>query len=269
MNHEMEGQTQNSSPSAVCFVDVTKSFDGKDFVLNGLNLKIPRGSLTVLIGFSGTGKSVLLKHILGLLKPTTGSIEVLGQALNNISPAEMVLFRQKFGVLFQNAALFDDMSTLENVCFPIREHRRNLKNDQVLSLAKSRLKLVGLEEKDFSKLPSQLSGGMRKRAGLARAIALDPEILLYDEPTTGLDPIMAEMVDNLILSTHQSHKGLTSIIVTHDLYAALRLGDYVAMLDKGKILLFGTPDDFLNSTNELVQKFVNKGVRKGEVSSHN
>ncbi len=193
----------------------------------------------------------------------------MGKDIAKISTDDMVTFRQKFGVLFQNAALFDDMSTLENVCFPIREHRRDLKNKQIISLAESRLKLVGLSEKDFNKLPSQLSGGMRKRVGLARAIALDPEILLYDEPTTGLDPIMTEMVDNLILSTHRHREGLTSIIVTHDLHAAFRLGDYVAMLNQGKILLFGTPEDFLKSENELIKKFVSKGVRKGESSSNN
>ncbi len=249
--------------------DLKKTFDGKDFVLNGVDLEIPKGSLTVLIGFSGTGKSVLLKHMLGLLKPTSGLAEVLGQDLSKISSDDMISFRQKFGVLFQNAALFDDMTTIENVCFPIREHRRDLKNAQIIRLAETRLKLVGLDVKDYGKLPSQLSGGMRKRVGLARAIALDPELLLYDEPTTGLDPIMTEMVDNLILSTHKHREGLTSIIVTHDLYAAFRLGDYVAMLNQGKILLFGTPNDFMKSENELIRKFVNKGVKKGESTSDN
>ncbi len=257
---------QSLTEVAVKLTDVKKTFDEKEFVLNGIDLSIPKGSLTVLIGFSGTGKSVLLKHILGLIKPTSGTVEILNQDLAAKTSDDLVNFRQKFGVLFQNAALFDDMTTIENVCFPLREHRRELKNKQILGLAEARLKMVGLAEKDYQKLPSQLSGGMRKRVGLARAIALDPEILLYDEPTTGLDPIMTEMVDNLILSTHKHREGLTSIIVTHDLYAAFRLGDYVAMLNAGKILLFGTPNDFLESKHELIQRFVNKGVKKGESS---
>lgn len=248
---------------AVRIMNLRKTFDGTEYVLNGINLEIPKGSITVLIGFSGTGKSVLLKHMLGLIEPSEGEINILGQDIWKISRDEMVDFRQRFGVLFQNAALFDDMTTIENVAFPIFEHRRELKKAAVLEMAATRLKLVGLSPKDYNKLPSQLSGGMRKRVGLARAIALDPEILLYDEPTTGLDPIMTEMVDNLIQSTHKHREGLTSIIVTHDLYAAFRLGDYVAMLNAGKILLFGTPQDFLESEHELIQKFVSKGVKKG------
>ena len=247
---------------AVRIRELKKTFDGSEFVLNGIDLDIKKGSIKTLIGFSGTGKSVLLKHILGLLVPTSGVVEVLGRDLQQVPRDEMVIFRQKFGVLFQNAALFDDMSTLENVCFPLREHRRDMKSKDIEETAATRLRVVGLVEKDFAKLPSQLSGGMRKRVGLARALALDPEILLYDEPTTGLDPIMTEMVDNLILSTHQHREGLTSIIVTHDLHAAFRIGDSVAMLDKGRILLDGTPHDFLESDNELIRRFVTKGVGK-------
>jgi phospholipid/cholesterol/gamma-HCH transport system ATP-binding protein len=251
-----------NSEAAIKTTDLRKSFNGKEFVLNGLNVSIPKGKITVLIGFSGTGKSVLIKHFLGLEKPTSGDVEVLGNHLQNLSEHELTFLRQRFGVLFQNAALFDDMNAIENVSFPIKEHRRDLKKSQIFDEAAARLKLVGLEEKDFAKLPSELSGGMRKRVGLARAIALDPEILVYDEPTTGLDPIMTEMVDNLILSTHKHRAGLTSVVVSHDLYAAFRIGDYVAMLDKGKILLFGTPQDFFDSNIELVRRFVSKGISK-------
>lgn len=242
--------------------DLRKTFNGKEYVLDGVNLGVPKGQITFLIGFSGTGKSVLLKHILGLVRPTSGVIEVLGSDLAQMDEDELVTFRQNFGVLFQNAALFDDMTSLENVCFPLLEHRRDLKQKAIEEIAKARLKLVGIEPKDYDKMPSELSGGMRKRVGLARAIALDPEILFYDEPTTGLDPIMTEVVDNLILSTHKHREGLTSVIVTHDLFAAFRTGDYVAMLDKGGILLFGTPKDFLESDIEIVKRFVTKGVRK-------
>lgn len=248
--------------AAVSIENLKKTFDGKDFVLNGMNLEIPKGKITVIIGFSGTGKSVLLKHILGLFKPTSGTIRVLGKDLWSMSMDELIRFRCNLGVLFQYAALFDDMSALENVCFPLHEHRRHLKAAEVVEIASAKLKASGLDEKHYHKLPGELSGGMRKRVGLARALALDPEILLYDEPTTGLDPILTEMVDNLILETHQSHKGSTSVVVSHDLFAAFRLADHIVMLDKGGVLLAGTRDDFYNSKNELVQKFIAKGFKR-------
>lgn len=251
-----------STESAVSFKDVKKSFDGgKEFVLKGINLEIPKGSLTAIIGFSGTGKSVMLKHLLGLYKPTSGSVEVLGTDLSKLTEDELTKFRCKFGVLFQSAGLFDDLSVLENVCFPLYEHRRDLKQSQVLRIAEEKLHQVGLDSKHFNKLPSQISGGMQKRTGLARALALDPEILIYDEPTTGLDPILTEMVDNLILSTHKLKEGTTSIMVSHDLGAAFRIADHIAMLDSGRVLLFGTREDFFNTEIELVKKFVDKGMK--------
>ncbi len=250
-----------AQPLAIRVTGLKKAF-GEEYVLNGIDLEIPRGLVTVIIGFSGTGKSVLLKHILGLLKPSAGEVEVLGQTYSALSDEEQTRFRRNFGVLFQNAALFDDMTAFENVAFPIREHRREYSEKNVHDVVESRLKVVGIEPKDFGKLPSQLSGGMKKRVGLARALALDPEILMYDEPTTGLDPIMTEMVDNLILSTHRHREGLTSVIVTHDLMAAFRIGDRIAMLNKGKVLLQGTAKDFFESQDELVKNFVTKGVRK-------
>tara|TARA_B110001454_G_C12723326_1_gene436693 strand:+ start:56697 stop:57452 length:756 start_codon:yes stop_codon:yes gene_type:complete len=247
--------------AAVKIQDVKKTFDGKDFVLKGLSLEIPKGSLTAIIGFSGTGKSVLLKHMLGLFQPTSGKVEVLGTDMSKLSPDDLTKFRCNFGVLFQSAALFDDMTVIENVSFPLIEHRRNLKPDEVRKIAEDKLKMVGLDPKHFHKLPSQISGGMQKRTGLARALALDPEILVYDEPTTGLDPILTEMVDNLILETHKHNKGTTSIMVSHDLAAAFRIADYVAMLDAGQVLLFGKPEDFYNSEIELVKRFVSKGMK--------
>jgi len=243
--------------------DVKKTFDGVSYVLKGINLKIPKGKITVLIGFSGTGKSVLMKHFLGLERPSSGKIYVFGEDLTIMTDELLTLFRRRFGVLFQYAALFDDMNAIENVAFPIKEHRRDLKRHKVREIAAARLKSVGLSETDFEKLPSELSGGMRKRVGLARAIALDPEILFYDEPTTGLDPIMTEMVDNLIVETHRHRPGMTSIVISHDLSAAFRIGDYVAMLDKGMVLLYGTPQDFIESEIELVKRFVTKGLHRG------
>jgi len=251
----------NSSPYAIILNDVKKTFDGRDYVLKGMDLKIKKGSLTAIIGFSGTGKSVMLKHILGIFKPTSGSVEVLDTDIGKLSPDELTKFRCHFGVLFQSAALFDDMTVLENVCFPLVEHRRDLKYSQILELAEKKLSQVGLESKHFNKLPNQVSGGMQKRTGLARALALDPEILIYDEPTTGLDPILTEMVDNLILETHKQRRGSTSVMVSHDLNAAFRIADYIAMLDSGRVLLYGTKEDFFNTEIELVKKFVAKGMK--------
>lgn len=248
--------------AAVEIKDLRKTFDGKDFVLNGMDLAIPKGKVTVIIGFSGTGKSVLLKHILGLLKPTSGSVSVLGSDITKMDVDELTLLRRRYGMLFQYAALFDDMTALENVIFPLKEHKPELGRPKMIEIARGKLKQSGLDEKHFHKLPSELSGGMRKRVGLARALALNPEILIYDEPTTGLDPVLTEMVDDLILSTHNLHKGTTSIVVSHDLHAAFRIADFMAMLHNGKVLLTGTPQDFLNTEIELVKKFVAKGVHK-------
>lgn len=248
--------------NAIEITDVKKTFDGKDFVLQGIDLKIPKGQITVIIGYSGTGKSVLLKHILGLLKPTSGSIKIFGQEITDMDDEQLTALRQNYGMLFQYAALFDDMTALENVMFPLKEHRRTMPKAEMMQIARERLKDAGLAEKHFTKLPAEMSGGMRKRVGLARALALDPAILVYDEPTTGLDPVLTEMVDNLIVSTHNLKKGTTSIVVSHDLYAAFRIGDHIAMLDSGRVLLFGTPEEFLESDIDLVKRFVQKGVRK-------
>ena len=249
--------------NAIEITNLKKTFNGKEFVVNGLNLSIEKGTLTAIIGFSGTGKSVMLKHILGLFKPTSGSIKVMGEEITTKSEHELTVMRRKFGVLFQGAALFDDMSVLENVCFPLIEHKGNLGLAQIQTIAKTKLRQVGLEDQHFNKLPSEISGGMQKRTGLARALALDPEILFYDEPTTGSDPILTEMVDNLILDTHRNSPGLTSVMISHDLAAAFRLADKIAMLNAGQVLLHGTPDDFLKTDIELIQRFVSKGLKHG------
>ncbi len=262
MEKQAEDARNFKNKYAIEIADVKKSFDGKEFVLQGIDLKIPKGEITVIIGYSGTGKSVLLKHILGLLKPSSGSIKVLGEEIADKDVEELTKLRQNYGMLFQYAALFDDMTAVENVMFPLKEHRRDYSKAKMLEIARERLKDSGLDEKHFNKLPAEMSGGMRKRVGLARALALDPAILIYDEPTTGLDPVLTEMVDNLIVSTHNLKKGTTSIVVSHDLFAAFRIADHVAMLDSGKVLLFGTPDDFLKSDIDLVKRFVSKGVRR-------
>ncbi len=248
--------------SVISIRNLKKTFNGKEFVLDGLNLEVPKNKITVIIGFSGTGKSVLLKHILGLLEPTSGEVRIFGRKIFDLDFLEVKKLLSRFGMLFQNAALFDDKNVLENVLFPINEHRRSLKKSERIKIAKEKLIQSGLAEKDFKKLPSEISGGMRKRCGLARALALDPDIIVYDEPTTGLDPILTEMVDDLILSTHKLSDQTTSLVVTHDLHAAFRIGDNIAMLHGGKVLLEGTAEDFYNTDIELVKKFVDKGVNK-------
>ncbi len=247
--------------AAVEIKNVRKTFDGVDYILNGLTLNIPKGQITTIIGFSGTGKSVLLKHILGLLLPTSGQVCVFGKDISQMTYDEIIDFRCKLGVLFQHAALFDDMNVLENVCFPLVEHRPQLGQSKIIEVAAGKLKDSGMEEKHFNKLPNELSGGQRKRVGLARALALNPDILLYDEPTTGLDPILTEMVDNLIVETHKQNAGSTSIVVTHDLHAAFRIGHFIVMLDKGGILLQGNRETFFNSQIPLVKRFLEKGFK--------
>lgn len=251
-----------SLEAAIEITNLKKTFDGRDYVVNGMNLTIPKGQITVIIGFSGTGKSVLLKHILGLLRPSSGEVKVFGQNIWDMTTDQIINLRCKLGVLFQNSALFDDMTVLDNVCFPLVEHRRELSPEEVTDIAIKKLIASGMEAKHHKKLPGELSGGMRKRVALARALALDPEILLYDEPTTGLDPILTEMVDDLILKTHQDHPGSTAVVVSHDLLAAFRLADYLVMLDKGKVLLAGTKDDFYNTEIPLVKQFLSKGFKR-------
>jgi phospholipid/cholesterol/gamma-HCH transport system ATP-binding protein len=255
------GIKTNSNEIAIALRDLRKTFDGKDYVLDGINLEIPAGKITSIIGFSGTGKSVMMKHILGLLKPTSGVVEVLGHDLSKMTMPELIKMRTRIGMSFQYAALFDDMTVMENAEFPMKEHRHDLTPAQRSEIAGQKLLAVGMDPKHNQKLPGELSGGMRKRVALARALALDPDILLYDEPTTGLDPILTEVVDDLIYETHHKFTGSTSVVVSHDLFAAFRLSDYIVMLDKGGVLLAGRPEIFYESKDELVQRFLTKGFR--------
>lgn len=220
--------------------DVSKAF-GSQVVLDHLSLQIPAGKLTVILGPSGEGKSVTLKHIIGLLPPDSGRVIVDGIDLWSLSEQERTAFRKKFGMLFQNAALFDSMTVFENVAFPLREHT-NLSEEEISKKVHEKLAMVGLE-KAAEKLPSELSGGMRKRAGLARAIALEPKIILYDEPTTGLDPLMTESINQLITDT-QKKLSITSIVISHDIESTFRVADLVVLLYRGKIIAQGSPEDF-------------------------
>ena len=241
--------------AAVRFVNVTKRF-GSQLVLDELCLDIPRGRITYILGRSGVGKSVLIKHIIGLLKPDTGEIWVDGQDVTKLSETRLNELRMKFGMLFQDAALFDSMTAYENIAFPLQEHRSlSVKEEQAVVAGKlAQVGLSGVEEK----FPSQLSGGMRKRVGLARAIALDPEIILYDEPTTGLDPLMVQQVDELIVKTQEQQRS-TSIVISHDIPTALRSADLIAVLDAGKIVALGEPEEIRKSEHPFVKEFLQAG----------
>lgn len=233
---------------------VTKKF-GEQTVLDDLNFEVYEGKITTILGFSGAGKSTLIKHILGIYHPTSGVIKVMERELAKMSDLEIREFRQVFGVLFQYAALFDSFSAEENVSFPLREFTK-LSDQEISQKSQDLLRSVGLDEVAFSKLPSELSGGMRKRVGLARALALSPKIILYDEPTTGLDPITTSMVNDLIVSTAKQFN-VTSLIISHDIKATLKISDYVAFLERGKIVEYSTVENFKKSTHPKVVKFLN------------
>ena len=244
----------NYGDYAVSVKNVNKIY-GEQKILDNLTINIPRSKITTILGFSGAGKSTLLKHLLGLIRPTSGIIEVLGQNLNLLSEFQMREFRRHFGMLFQYAALFDNLTAFENVAFPLREFSR-LSEEQLRTTVTLLLLSVDIQESAFSKLPSELSGGMRKRVGLARAMALRPEIMLYDEPTTGLDPITTKTVNDLIVHTAENNREMTSIIISHDVKATMRISDYVAFLDRGRIVEYSPVEKFAKSQNLFVRKFL-------------
>jgi phospholipid/cholesterol/gamma-HCH transport system ATP-binding protein len=233
-------------------VDLHKSF-GKKRVLTGVNLTVEKGESMVVIGGSGSGKSVLVKHIIGILAPDAGTIRIDGIDITALHENALYEIKKKFGMLFQMAALFDSMTVWENVGFSLlRSKKMTPKEVRAIASEKLRLvRLVGVEEG----MPAELSGGMRKREGLARAIAHEPEILLYDEPTTGLDPIMADAINDLIIEMKRRLK-VTSIAITHDMNSAYKIADRIAMLYEGKIVETGTPEEIKNTQNALVRQFV-------------
>jgi phospholipid/cholesterol/gamma-HCH transport system ATP-binding protein len=230
-------------------------------VLQGLDLDIPTGRTTVIMGPSGTGKSVLLKHIIGLMEPDSGTIEVDGQVVTGLDEREWNEVRKRFGMLFQGSALFDSLTVGENVALPLREHTR-LDDTEIRRRTAERLEWVGLQGVEDMK-PASLSGGMRKRVGLARAIAMDPAYILYDEPTTGLDPIMSDVINRLIRSM-QERIGVTSIVVTHDLHSAFQLGNLLALIHGGRVLFTGTPEEARATANEHVRQFL-EGSSEGPI----
>lgn len=242
-------------------IDIHKSF-GRQKVLDGLNLTIEDGMTTIIIGRSGGGKSVLLKHMIGLLKPERGQVVVDGIDIARMNDKNLNEVRKKFGMLFQEAALFDSMNVLENVAFPLREHTRK-KDAEIREIVRARLRDVGLSGIE-DKMPSELSGGMKKRVGLARALAIEPQIILFDEPTTGLDPIMTEAIDTLIFDTQRKFN-LTCVVISHDIKSIFTVAHRVAMLYEGKIIAQGTPEEMKKSDNPVIKQFLT-GSLDGPIS---
>jgi phospholipid/cholesterol/gamma-HCH transport system ATP-binding protein len=231
---------------------VSKRF-GSLVVLNNLSLSIEKGKCLVVIGASGTGKSVMLKHIVGLLRPDAGEVWIDGQRIDNLPERDLVPVRTRFGFLFQMGALFDSLTVAENIAFPVVEHTHK-PPDEVQRIVAQKLRQVGLPEAG-AKMPGELSGGQKKRVALARAIALDPEVILYDEPTTGLDPVRSDVINELILKL-QRELNVTSIVVTHDMNSAFKVADRIVMLHEGHLIFDGTTEEIQNSDNPDVQRFV-------------
>ncbi len=243
----------------VRLVNVHKSF-GPLRVLEGVSLDFKRGQTTVVVGPSGTGKSVLLKHIVGLIRPDQGEVYFDGQRIDKASEAQLVSLRTQIGFLFQMGALFDSMNVEENIMFPLKAHTKSKLADRRDRCAKV-LRMVGLDGLQ-PKMPGDLSGGQRKRVALARAIVLEPKLILYDEPTTGLDPVRSDVINELIISLKQQ-LGISSIVVTHDMISADKVGDRMVMLHGGQVIADGEPEDFHHADNALVQRFI-KGQAEPE-----
>ncbi len=248
--------------NAIEFKNVHKSFsNGRYHVFKGMSFSIPKGKVAFILGPSGVGKSVTLKHILGLLTPDEGDVLVYGKPIPYKKPSELSDLRKNFGMLFQHAALFDDFTVFQNVAFPLIESQmvekeKKLDEDGIRKKVMEKLKAVGLDpENTMDKYPNELSGGMKKRVGLARAIVLEPEILLYDEPTTGLDPMTRSMVDDLIIETNRAF-GLTSLVISHDIPAALASADEIGFIYEGKMAFWGSPAEFRQCSHPIVHKFL-------------
>ncbi|MBI5373902.1 MAG: ABC transporter ATP-binding protein [Candidatus Schekmanbacteria bacterium] len=240
--------------------NVSKSFNGKK-VLNNINLTIEKGKTTVIIGGSGQGKSVILKHIIGLLKPDEGEILYNGKDIGKMSEMELKETRRNFGFLFQFAALFDSMTVWENVAFPLRENT-NMKDKEINEIVLQRLHDVGLKDVE-DKMTSELSGGMKRRVGLARALALTPQVILYDEPTTGLDPVLSDTINSLIEDT-QKKFGVTSIVASHDIPGLYKIAQHVAMIYETEIKFAGTPEELKKTDNPYVVQFLS-GSSQGPI----
>jgi phospholipid/cholesterol/gamma-HCH transport system ATP-binding protein len=235
-----------------------KTLNGKK-VLRGVNIQIDRGEITAIIGASGGGKTVLLKHLIGMLRPDSGEIFIKDRPIFQLSERKLEETRRLFGFVFQSGALLNSISVFDNIALPLVE-RRKTPPEKIQQAVREKLELVSLSGIE-NEMPSNLSGGMKKRVAIARAIIEDPEIILYDEPTAELDPVMASSIEELIMSL-KTELGVTSVVVIHDMDIALRLADKIALLDGGEFVEIGTPDQIMESKNELVKKFLDKGMRR-------
>jgi phospholipid/cholesterol/gamma-HCH transport system ATP-binding protein len=248
----------HGSNDAIEFIDVKKSF-GRNTILNGLNLGLPDDMISMILGPSGTGKSVCIKHMVGLLYPDEGDVLVHGESVPNMADDDLFAMRKKFGVLFQDGALFGSMNLYDNVAFPLRQHT-DKGEDEIADICNRRLKEVGLGGAG-DKMPNELSGGMRKRAGFARALVLDPQIVLFDEPDSGLDPVRTALLCELIKEIHDENGGCY-VVITHDIMSARRVAEYIAILWKGRIVESGPAQELFNSENQFVRQFLS-GEAKG------
>src|SRR6201993_5234619 len=243
---------RSESADAIEFVDVHKTF-GRNHVLRGLNMALPDGKISMILGPSGTGKSVCIKHIVGLLYPDEGDVLVQGQSIPSLSDAGLFETRKKFGVLFQDGALFGSLNLFDNVAFPLRQHTEK-GEDEIAEIVGRRMKEVGLGG-EGEKMPNQLSGGMRKRAGFARALVLDPEIVMFDEPDSGLDPVRTALLCELIKEIHAENGGCYTVI-THDIMSARRVAEHISVLWKGRIVESGPAEELFASENPFVRQFL-------------
>ena len=240
--------------------DLHKSF-GDNKVLNGIDISVERGTTFVVLGGSGSGKTVLMKHVIGLLKPDSGTVLVDGIEIPKLEGRALTEARRMFGMVFQGAALFDSMTVYENVAFPLHERQRGMKPDELRERVVAKLKVVDLDEDVLGKFPAELSGGMRKRVALARAVVHEPKVVLYDEPTTGLDPITTAYVDEMIISAKQ-RLGVTSMVISHDIASAFKVADKLAVLYDGHIAAHGTPEEVRRSEHPFVQRYLSMWFEK-------
>jgi phospholipid/cholesterol/gamma-HCH transport system ATP-binding protein len=250
--HEDDKQRAHGGEDALEFIDVHKAF-GRNQILRGLNMGLPEDRISMILGPSGTGKSVCIKHMVGLLYPDEGDVLVHGQSVPNMADDELFEMRKKFGVLFQDGALFGSMNLFDNTAFPLRQHT-DKSEEEVGEIVNRRLAEVGLGGA-HDKMPNELSGGMRKRAGFARALVLDPDIVLFDEPDSGLDPVRTALLCELIQEVHEENGG-AYVVITHDIASARRVAEYIAVLWKGRIVESGPAEDLFNSENPFVRQFL-------------
>jgi phospholipid/cholesterol/gamma-HCH transport system ATP-binding protein len=259
----IENSGKQVSDGIIVTKNLTRQF-GKKVVLDSVSLVVEKGRTTVVIGPSGCGKTVLIKHFIGLLRPTSGEVYFKDQRIDNLSDMELNKIRTRFGFLFQGGALFDSLTVAENIMFPIKQHHKITDWQGVEDVVKAKLAMVGLDGYQ-NYYPANLSGGQRKRVALARAIAMNPEVILYDEPTTGLDPIRADVINELILKL-QRELGETTIVVTHDMKSAYKIADRIIMLHNGKIIADGNPDHIRNHPHPVVQQFINGQVSPDDLA---